>query len=53
MYQGHIDALPPEKGNCHKYLKVFIISDDVHPPEIRDETGEADFAFNNNRRMLF
>lgn len=41
------------QGNCHERLRTFIIADDVHPTEIRDEIEEADFAFNNFRRMLF
>lgn len=53
MYQGHIDAVPPGQGNCHKYLKNFKIVDDVHPTVIREEIEEADFAFNNFRKMLF
>lgn len=52
-YRGYIDAVPLGQANCHKYLKSFIIADDVHPTEIRDEIEEADFAFNNLRRMLF
>ena len=52
-YQGHTDAVPLGQGNCHKYLKTFIIADTVHPTEISDEIEEADFAFNNFRRMLF
>lgn len=41
------------KGNCYKYPKTFKIADDVHRTVIRDETEEADFAFNNFRKMLF